>query len=292
MNLHEDINHIRKMMGLITEAENFTLNLKLGSNNDEVKLLQNLLKINETGEFDDETDECTKEFQTFSEIKIDGVVGPETRDKLQELIDGELKGWLGCKKTPIKKPESLDSIGGTDSSSNKSSIVTPDKIVGSEWRSCKAWRSKGGMSKYGDKFKIVKNSTGFMIGYNGPSSGLSIAHAGNGGDTIHQVYNVLICEMNPFLAQGGLKPNINGIKFETAQQRGSSQLNIYVPITKGDGVWQLDRRGGWGHDPGSSKMEQKCKKITKDGKECIGPVQKIATGPYGKITEYFVTHQI
>jgi len=292
MNLHENIYRMKEMMGLITEAENFTLNLKLGSNNDEVKLLQNLLKINETGDFDEETDECTKEFQTFSEIKIDGVVGPETRGKLQELIDGELKGWLGCKKTPIKKPESLSSIGGSDDATNKSSVVTPDKIVGSEWRSCKAWRGKGGMSKYGDKFKIVKNSTGFMIAYNGPSSGLSIAHAGNGGDTIHQVYNVLICEMNPFLAQGGLKPNIDGIKFETAKKGGSSQLNIYVPITKGNGVWQLDRRGGWGHDPGSGKMEQKCKKINKDGKECIGPVQKIAIGPYGKITEYFVTHQI
>jgi hypothetical protein len=283
---------MKEMMGLITEENSFTKHLEIGSNNDEVKVLQNLLKIDETGDFDEETDECVKEFQNFSEIKIDGVVGPETRDKLQELIDGKLNGWLGCKKTPLKEPTNLDSFGGSDQSTNKLSVVTPDKIVGSEWGSCKAWKSKGGMSKYGDKFKIVKNSTGFMIGYNGPSSGLSIANAKNGTDTIHQTYNVLICEINPFLAQGGLKPNINGIRFEAAQQRGSSQLNIYVPLTKGEGVWQLDRRGGWNHDPGSGKMERKCKKINKDGKECIGPVQKIATGPYGKITEYFVTHQI
>ena len=278
-------------MGLLTEAENFSLQLKLGSNNDEVKLLQNLLKIDESGDFDEETDECVKEFQNFSEIKIDGIVGPETRGKLEELISGELKGWLGCKKTPLKDPQEIDSFGGSDDATNKSSIVTPDKIVGSEWRSCKAWNS-GGKSEHGSKFKITKNSNGFMIGYNGPANGLSIAHASGGGDTIHQVYNVLICEMNPFLAQGGLKPNLDGIRFETAQQRGNSQLNIYVPLTKGDGVWQIDRRGGWNHDPGSSKMERKCKKINKDGKECIGPVQKIATGPYGKITEYFVTHQI
>ena len=279
------------MMGLLTEAENFSIQLKIGSNNDEVKLLQNLLKIDESGDFDEETDGCVREFQTFAEIKIDGIVGPETRGKLEDLIGGELKGWLGCKKTPLKEPTNLDSFGGSDSATDKSSVVTPDKIVGSGWRSCKAWNS-GGKTKYGDKFKVTKNSNGFMIGYNGPESGLSIAHAANGGDTIHQVYNVLICEINPFLSQGGLKPNIDGIKFETGRQRGNSQLNIFVPITKGEGVWQLDRRGGWGHDPGSGKMVQKCKKINKDGKECIGPVQKIATGPYGKITEYFVTHQI
>ena len=278
-------------MGLLTEAENFSLQLKLGSNNDEVKLLQNLLKINETGDFDDETDECVREFQTFAEIKIDGIVGPETRGKLEELISGDLKGWLGCKKTPLKDPQKIGSFGGSDDTTNKSSIVTPDKIVGSAWKSCKAWNS-GGKSEHGSKFKITKNSNGFMIGYNGPESGLSIAHAGGGNDTIHQVYNVLICEMNPFLAQGGLKPNLDGIRFETARQRGNSQLNIFVPLTFDDGVWQIDRRGGWGHDPGPSKMEQKCRKINKDGKECIGPVQKIATGPYGKITEYFVTHQI
>ena len=47
MKLHEDIFRIKSMMGLLTEAENFSLQLKLGSNNDEVKLLQNLLKIDE-----------------------------------------------------------------------------------------------------------------------------------------------------------------------------------------------------------------------------------------------------
>jgi hypothetical protein len=292
MNLHEDIIRIKEMMGLITEAENFVSNLKVGSNNEEeVRLLQNLLKIDETGEFNDETDECVREFQTFSEIKIDGVVGPETRGKLQDLIDGNLKGWLGCKKTPLPKSDSFSLLGGSDDTSNKSGIVPSENIVGSGWKSCKAWSSSG-KGKHGDKFKVVKNKTGFMIGYNGPASGLSIAHAGNGGDTIHQVYNVLICEINPFLAQGGLKPNIDGIRFETSQKRGSSQLNIYVPITSGKGVWQLDRRGGWGHDPGPGKMEQKCSKLNKQGKECIGPVEKIATGPYGKITEYFVTHQI
>lgn len=291
MNLHENIFRMKEMMGLITESDQFTQQLKIGANSDEVKLLQKYLKIGETGDFNEETDECVKEFQNFSEIKIDGIVGPETRGKLQELINGELKGWLGCKKTPLKKPTDIDSFGGSDQSANNSSVVTTDKIVGSGWRSCKAW-SSGGKSKHGDKFQISKKSNGFGITYTGPSSNISIAHAANGGDTIHQVYNVLICEMNPFLAQGGLKPNIDGIRFGSTKEGKDSKFTIFVPIGKGEGVWQIDRRGGWNHDPGSGKMDQKCRKINKDGKQCIGPVQKIATGPHGKITEYFVTHQI
>ena len=167
MNLNESVLRIKTMMGLLTEAENFSLQLKPGSNNDEVKLLQNILKINESGDFDEETDECVREFQTFAEIKIDGIVGPETRSKLEELISGDLKGWLGCKKTPLKDPQKIGSFGGSDDTTNKSSIVTPNKIVGSEWKSCKAWNSSG-KSEHGSKFKITKNSNGFMIGYNGP----------------------------------------------------------------------------------------------------------------------------
>jgi hypothetical protein len=38
-------------------------------------------------------------------------------------------------------------------------------------------------------------------------------------------------------------------------------------------------------------MASKCKKLTKQGKKCEGPVTKIVSAPYGKITEYFVTHE-
>ena len=293
MNLQEQISRIKNVMQFISESKYLTQPMKMGFENDEVETVQELMKIPVTGEFDQETEDCVKEFQTFTDIRIDGIVGPETRGKLNDLLDNKIKGWLGCKKTPLENK--TQTVVGLDPNAPKGTSgtqnISSDNIVGSDWRSCKAFRGKGGLAKWGDKIKIEANTSGFLISYNGPSSGLSIAHAMNGGDTIHQLYNVLICEINPFLAQGGMKPNIDGITFQTGKNGKDSMLSILVPITKGDGVWQLDRRGGWNHDPGGGKMSRKCAKLTKQGKECIGPVTKVANGPFGKITEYFVTHQ-
>jgi len=170
--------------------------------------------------------------------------------------------------------------------------VNPGDFVGSKWNSCKAWNSKGGVSGFGDKIKIDKGSSQFKISYKGPSSGLSIAHAAGGGDTIHQIYNVLICELNPFLIKGGMKPNIDGIKTEGGTEGKNATISITVPIEHSDETYQIDRRGGWNHDPGSSKMANKCSKIKSKGGECFGPVKNVLQAPYGKITEYFITHTI
>lgn len=163
-------------------------------------------------------------------------------------------------------------------------------VVGSGWKSCKAWRDKGGLSKWGDKIQMSKSSNNFTISYKGPSSGLSIAHAAGGGDTIHQLYNVLICEINPFLATTKAKPNIDNIQVSGGKEGGKSTLKISVPLESSDEHYQLDRRGGWNHDPGSSKMDEKCKKIKNSGGKCEGSVRNVASGPFGKITEYFITH--
>jgi hypothetical protein len=175
---------------------------------------------------------------------------------------------------------------------NGQSIISSKDIVGSQWRSCKAWTKNGGLNKWGDRVKISKSSSEFKISYEGPTSGVSMAHAGGGGDTIHQVYNILICEINPFLSQGGMKPDLDGINIQGGKSSKGGTITIRVPLTKTDGVYQLDRRGGWNHDPRSNKMSNKCRKINKSGKECIGPVTKIVTAPFGKITEYFITHQV
>jgi len=168
--------------------------------------------------------------------------------------------------------------------------VSSNKIVGSGWKSCKAWKSKGGASGWGDKIKVDKSLSQFKVTYKGPSSGLSIAHAAGGGDTIHQLYNVLICEINPFLATTKAKPNIKNIQVSGGKEGGKSTLKISVPLESSDEHYQLDRRGGWNHDPGSSKMDEKCKKVKNSGGKCEGSVRNIATGPFGKITEYFITH--
>jgi hypothetical protein len=177
-------------------------------------------------------------------------------------------------------------------SSKPSKPVESGDIVGSGWRSCKAWKSKGGLSGFSDKINIEKSSSQFKISYKGPSSGLSIAHAANGSDTIHQMYNVLICELNPFLAEGGMKPKIDSIKTEGGTEGKKSTLTITVLLENSDETYQIDRRGGWNHDPGSSKMTSKCSKIKSKGGECFGPVKNVLQAPYGKITEYFITHTI
>jgi len=293
MNLQEQISRIKNVIRMINEENYLTQSMKIGSEDEEINALQELLMIPETGDFDEQTEDCVKEFQAFTDIKIDGIVGPETRSKLNDLIDNKIKGWLGCKKTPLEnKTQTATALdpNAPKTTSGKQSISSED-IVGSNWKSCKAWFGKGGLNKWGDKIKIEGNTSGFVITYNGPASGLSIAHAANGGDTIHQLYNVLICEINQTLAQGNLKPNIDGISFQTGKDGKNSMLSILVPFTKADGVWQLDRRGGWGHDPGAGKMSAKCSKLNKNNQECIGPVTKVVNGPFGKITEYFITHQ-
>lgn len=293
MNLHEQILRIQEVMGIISEGEYFTKPLMRGKRNDEVTKLQDIFKMDEIdGVFGEDTDECVREFQEFANIKVDGIVGPETRGKLNELIDGKLKGWLGCKKTVSQEKEPTDK-GSAEQEIlvKKPSQIGPNDVVGSSWRSCKAWSRAGGLNKWGDRVSISTSSSKFTISYKGPSSGVSMAHRTGGGDTIHQIYNILICEINPFLAQGGMKPNINDISIKGGRSGKDSTIEINVPLTSTEGVYQLDRRGGWNHDPGSSKMASKCKKLIKQGKKCEGPVTKIVSAPYGKITEYFVTHE-
>lgn len=286
MNLQEQISRIKNVIQMIDESNYLTQPMKMGVEDDEVETLQTLLKIPVTGEFDQETEDCVREFQTFTDIKIDGIVGPETRGKLNELLDDKIKGWLGCKKT-IKSSE----IQNKEGIVKQPSQINSSDIVGSSWKSCKAWVSKGGLTKWGDKVNISASKNQFEISYQGPSSGLSIAHAKGGGDTIHQVYNILVCELNPYLAQGGMKPDINGITINGGKSVKGATLTIKVPLVDAQGVYQIDRRGGWNHNPGPTKMALKCKKLTQEGKICEGPVTKVVTAPFGKITEYFVTHQ-
>ena len=186
------------------------------------------------------------------------------------------------KQKETDKPKSL----------KKDTYVGPKGVLGSEWKSCKAWRSKGGLSSFSEKVNVDKSSSQFKISYNGPSSGLSIAHGANGKDTIHQLYNILICELNPFLYEGNLKPNIDNIKTEGGKSGKDSTLTITVPLEDSDETYQLDRRGGWGHDPGSSKMVNKCAEIKSKGGECFGPVKNVLQARFGKITEYFITYTI
>ena len=208
----------------------------------------------------------------------------------EQELTGLLKGILGM--VMGNKENTNQQTSGEEKSVKSTTPITSNKIVGSGWRSCNAWKSKGGLSGWGDKIKVDKNSSQFKITYKGPSSGLSIAHAANGGDTIHQLYNVLICEINPFLGKGKMKPKIDSIKTEGGKNGKDSTLSIIVPIESSDETYQLDRRGGWNHDPGDSNMKTKCDDVKSKGGKCFGPVKNIVQAPFGKITEYFITHTI
>jgi hypothetical protein len=209
-----------------------------------------------------------------------------TEQELSGLLKGILSMVMGDKGNTNQQ------TSGEEKSIKPTTPITSNKIVGSGWKSCKAWKSKGGASGWGDKIKVDKGQSQFKVTYKGPSSGLSIAHAANGGDTIHQLYNVLICEINPFLGQGKMKPKIDSIKTEGGKNGKDSTISITVPIERSDETYQLDRRGGWGHDPGPSKMSGKCDEVKSKSGKCFGPVKNILQAPFGKITEYFITHTI
>ncbi len=63
--------------------------LRIGSSGEEVKELQETLKIlgygisNVSGKFDEETEKAVKDFQKTNEILVDGIVGPQTKRTLR-----------------------------------------------------------------------------------------------------------------------------------------------------------------------------------------------------------------
>jgi peptidoglycan hydrolase-like protein with peptidoglycan-binding domain len=94
MNLKENIQRIKEMMGIITESvSDITSILKIGSSGDEVELLQELLGIHKDGEFGRQTKSCVQEFQKAMEIDSDGIVGDITKGKLKDLEDRKVE-WV------------------------------------------------------------------------------------------------------------------------------------------------------------------------------------------------------
>jgi hypothetical protein len=228
-------------------------------------------------------DQNKKLINHLRNIKEDDTSLLPSADAFKKLLD-MITNSFGKKDSDESKPKQIGLSSSIPSG--------PKNVLGSGWKSCKAWRSKGGLNAWGKNISITETPNQFQITYKGPSSGLSIAHAANGKDTIHQLYNVLICELNPFLAQGKMKPNIEGIRTEGSKDGKNSTLTITVPLDQTNDTYQLDRRGGWGHDPGSSKMNKKCSDINSKGGKCFGPVKNVVQARFGKITEYFITYTI
>jgi len=96
------------------------------------------------------------------------------------------------------------------------------------------------------EIKIDRRKDLFTISYKGPASGFLLKHGKGGkGDTIHQLLNVLTAELNPYLKENKLKPEIQRIKMDM----GGNRLSVSVPLVPAPGgePYGIDRRGGLGH---------------------------------------------
>ena len=167
--------------------------------------------------------------------------------------------------------------------------------TGESWTSCRQWgahHSKFMSGEGGAKISISSTSTSFKLSYQGPSSGISIAHAnGSSGDTLHQLFNVLICELNPRLAQKNVKPDIDSITSTCTKSDDKYNMSITVPLMSSDRAWQLNHRGGWRKsDPGDAEVKS-LSVYNKALRE--GPARHVTQVPGGNsIYTYFITYPL
>ena len=168
--------------------------------------------------------------------------------------------------------------------------------VGSDWNSCKVWKSSGGTSYWNGEngrpeIDIKVNNAGLILKYKGRASGYAIAHGSNStGDSLHQAFNVIMCEGNPYLMKGNLQPDIDNITTNCNITNGLYNMNIWIPFNAVNTglIYQFNRRGGMGHDPGEGKILG----VVGNVKNLYGP-KKVVTNTGGMtITEYFVTYTI
>ncbi|NBO36595.1 hypothetical protein EBU91_03545 [bacterium] len=190
----------------------------------------------------------------------------------------------------LKEVDTLDIKDMNSEVESESDFSDEGPIIGSSWKSCSVW-NRIGKSQHGNKFNFVKSPSLLRISYIGPSYGLLIAHSQGGKDTMHQFFNVLICEFNPYLALIKAKPLIHDVTYNTWTEKKQNIINyglsVTIPLEKSTKSYQLERRGGWGHtaSSGKTKMKSKCENT----KNCQGPLTFKFTGNFGTITEYFIT---
>jgi len=165
--------------------------------------------------------------------------------------------------------------------------------TGETWSSCRQWQGHRTRYMSGESPAIVtfqKASTLFQLEYIGPNSGISLAHAnGSTGDTLHQLFNVLICELNAWLVDKKLKPVIQDIVTRCTKDRNNYIFLIQVPLDPAEAAWQLNHRGSWGKsDPGESVVTS-IDAYKTPGVE--GPARNVTTIPAGNsIYTYFITY--
>lgn len=171
--------------------------------------------------------------------------------------------------------------------------------TGETWKSCAHWTETkakwdGGTDERGrirPKIDIEKSSEAFRLAYKGPASGWAISHANrSSGDTLHQIFNVLVCECNPWLKDQPLRPDIANVAIGSQLNKRTYNVTITIPmLAESDAAkhWQINRRGSMGgHDPGANSILN----ATRNEPNLQGPV-RLEVDP-GNITEYMVCYTL
>jgi hypothetical protein len=162
--------------------------------------------------------------------------------------------------------------------------------TGESWSACANWKSVRNLYQGAHESINVSTEatpTEYSVTYVGPASGVALAHAAGGaGDTLHQVFNVLICEMNPWLSGAGLRPDITHIQTACRRIDSRYELSIVVPVVSDSESWQITHRGGWGHDPGVRAVIAAAPKTP----QLETATNRLRVPGAGKITTHFATY--
>jgi hypothetical protein len=146
--------------------------------------------------------------------------------------------------------------------------------LGDTWRACINWKQSGGTNYWNGKdgrpdITVDVSDSSIYVAYIGKTYGFSIATPGSELDSLHQIFNILICEGNAYLqARPGLKPVLQNIRHECDPinvmnvssgddiNEYAVRLTIEIPFIQDDNsiTYQFNRRGGWTHDPGPSAV--------------------------------------
>ena len=249
--------------------------MKLQENIDRIKQMMGLIteQEEEVGPWNPDYEKpSTYEFEPMSPEEI------EKRDSEQKKKEEEEK-----KKKEEEDKKKRDEL---------SKKVNPDDLIGG-WGSCRNF-DKNKNSDYIKNNLTVTFGNEFQITWTGKFRGIKLAQADTQTDTVHQLFNILICELNPYLIESGKKPLIDKITAKKIKVGDKTAAQITVPLEDGgDYLWQINRRGGWGHKDGLNIVKSDADRRKKKGFIVEGPIT-IISDVYNNsvITEYFTTFTV
>ena len=255
MKLQENIQRIKQMMGLITEQ----------------------------GEGPWNPDYERPSIYQFEPLSPEEIEKRDSEQKKKEEEEQKKKEEEEQKKKEEENKKKRDELAKK---------VNPDDLIGG-WGSCTNF-DKNKNSDYIKNNLTVTFGNEFQITWTGKFSGIQLAPAKTQTDTVHQLFNILICELNPYLIESGKKPLIDKITAKKIKVGDKTAAQITVPLEDGgDYLWQINRRGGWGHTDGLNIVKSDADRRKKKGFIVEGPITiKSDVFNTSVITEYFTTFTV